>query len=426
MASLLKRGEIWTARIQVAGKARWRSLRTSDRTVAERKAREIEGAMKGQQWLRQQLDDLLARTEREVRPDEVPLLLASFGLAMARLLALVPADRRDALALSLSRSLVEQQGRKLAVATGWDSWLASANRGSPKASTVACYRSIWTRFAAWADARGVVWMHELDEAGALAYADALWGRKVSARSYNLHCQFLRSSWNNLRVAAGLTAPNPWLAVKSKAAPPDTGRRALTPDELRAVIGTAVGSLRLLMMAGMLTGARLGDIVNIRWADLDLEAGEWNFCPQKTSRTGRRLKLPLLDPLLGELRAAKAVTLGAHVFPVELELWQRDCLTQRISALFESCGIATHGAAGEGGQRLKVRVLVGFHSLRHSAATVAAKSGASLGLVQAVLGHATAGMTSRYTHGDEESARRVLAPLAEILSLPATAAKEVAA
>ncbi len=60
-------------------------------------------------------------------------------------------------------------------------------------------------------------------------------------------------------------------------------------------------------------------------------------------------------------------------------------------------------------------MVGFHSLRHSAATAAAKDGVNLALVQKTLGHSTAGMTAHYTHGDLESARKVMAPLAAILS-----------
>ena len=80
----------------------------------------------------------------------------------------------------------------------------------------------------------------------------------------------------------------------------------------------------------------------------------------------------------------------------------------------------------GQTRRKARVLVGFHSLRHTAAKLAAKSGANLALVQKTLGHSTAGMTAHYTHGDIESARQVLAPLAEIMALPRLEAKEVAA
>ena len=427
MACLLKRGGIWTARICVEGRERWRSLKTGDRQEAERKAREIEEALKGRQWLRRQLDDLLARARDEVRPDEAPLLCESVGCLLGELLALVPADHRDALALKLSRSLVEQQQAKLAVAAGWETWLASANRSTaPKEVTLRAYRAIWQRFAAWAAGQGMLWFHEVNETAVLAYADDLWASRLTPRTFNAHTQFLRSVWSTLRVAAGLTATSPWSCVKAKALAPDTGRRDLTPAELRAVIGAATGPLRLLLLTGTLTGARLGDIASMRWADLDLTAGTWSFTPMKTSRTGKRLVLPLLSPLLDELRAAKAEALSPHVFPAERELWQRADLTKVISRHFEACGLVTNEAAVAGQARRKARVLVGFHSLRHTAATLAAKSGANLALVQKTLGHATAGMTAHYTHGDTASARQVLAPLAEIMALPLPAAKAAVA
>ncbi len=418
MACLLKRGGIWTVRVFLKGRDRWRSLRTGDRQEAERRAREMESAIKGQQWLRSQLDELLARATREVRPDEAPLLCESLAEALRRLLELVSADRRDTLALALSRSLVEQQRRKLALTDGWQAWLTSANRATaPKEQTLRGYRAAWQRFAAWASGRDLRWFHEFDEAAALAYADDLWASRVTPRTFNAHVQFLRSLWGTLRVAAGLGTDNPWAGVKAKAAGPDTGRRDLTPDELRAVVGSATGSLRLLLLAGTLTGARLGDLANMRWADLDLAAATWSFTPMKTSRTGKRLVLPLLSPLLEDLRTAKAEALSPHVFPGERGLWLRADLTKVISRHFEACGITTNEAVVAGQARRKARVLVGFHSLRHTAATLAAKSGANLALVQKTLGHSTAGMTAHYTHTDTASARQVLAPLAEIMTLP---------
>jgi integrase len=224
-------------------------------------------------------------------------------------------------------------------------------------------------------------------------------------------------WTVLRVPAGLDQSNPWTCVKSKCTPADTGRRDLSPDELRAIIASATGSLRRLLLAGALTGARLGDISSMRWSDLDLIEGEWGLTPMKTSRTGKRLRLPLLSPLLEDLRAAKAESLSPWVFPVERDLWLRGDLTKLLSRHFKSCGIATLANPTAGQTRRRARVLVGFHSLRHTAATLAAKSGANLALVQKTLGHATAGMTAHYTHADTESARKVLSPLADVLRGP---------
>lgn len=194
MACLLKRGGIWTVRVFLEGGERWRSLRTGDRQEAERRAREVEAAINGQRWLRSQLDELLARACNDVKPDEAPLLCESVADALRRLLALVSGDHRDALALKLSRSLVEQQQCKQAIATGWETWLASANRSTlPKERTLRGYRPIWHQFADWAGKRGLLWFHELDEAAALAYADHLWASQVTPRTFTAHVTFLRGA-----------------------------------------------------------------------------------------------------------------------------------------------------------------------------------------------------------------------------------------
>jgi integrase len=121
------------------------------------------------------------------------------------------------------------------------------------------------------------------------------------------------NWFAVQVRTG--APLSPSELRTRAFPKSPASRrfatdfaSLTPHELRAVVGSASGSLRLLLLAGALTGARLGDIATMRWADLDLAAGTWTFTPMKTSRTGKRLVLPLLSPLLDELRAAQAEAL----------------------------------------------------------------------------------------------------------------------
>lgn len=427
MACLLKRGAVWTARIYTDGKEVWRSLGTGDRQLAERKAREIEGGLKGRRWIRRELDQILDRAKRETQADEVGLLCDTLVAALVQFVNLAPEEKRESLATELSRRLTDLRQRKLAISGGWDAWERSANRStSAKSRTLAGYRAIWQQFAAWAEKRGVGTFHEFDEAAALAYADHLWAVPVSPRTFTAHVQFLRGLWTVVRVPAGLTAANPWASIRGKQAAPDSGRRDLTPAEVRAVIGAATGSMRLLLLSGAMTGARLGDVANMRWADLDLEAGTWSFTPMKTSRTGKRLVLPLLSPLLEELRAARGTSLTTHVFKEERPLWSRGDLTKRISAHFESCGIVTNEAVSDGQQRRRARIVVGFHSLRHSAATAAAKAGTNLALVQKTLGHSTAGMTAHYTHGDLASARQVLAPLAEIVAIPAQQGKGVAA
>ncbi len=418
MASIIKRGGIWTARIRVGGRDRWRSLGTAERPEAERRAKALEEKLSGNRWLRQELDALLARADQDLRDDEVPLVCETLGRAIDRLLKRIPEAARTNFSRRLSRELAGEQQAKIAIDEAWARWLASSNRETgSKARTIAGYKAIWSRFQRWATPRQLLWLHQVGETEALAYSDDLWQARVSPRTFTAHVRFIRSVWATLRVPAGLDAANPWDAVKSKPRAHDTGRRALTPDEIRRVIAAADGSLQVLLLTGALTGARLGDVVNMRWREIDLDRAEWSLVPMKTSRLGKRLILPLLEPLIGELRRIPAVDRAEHVFPKELELWKRSDLTKQIQAHFLRCAIDTQEQVEAGQQRKRARIMVGFHSLRHSAATISAKSGVNLGLVQQALGHASVGVTMGYLHGDSETARQVLAPLAAILRTP---------
>ena len=124
---------------------------------------------------------------------------------------------------------------------------------------------------------------------------------------------------------------------------------------------------------------------------------------------------LLEPLLGALSEAKRGSLSPWVFPEERTLWLRNDLTRVISAHFEGCGIVTAEAVGDGVQRRKSRVVAGFHSLRHFAASEAARSGANSLLVSKALGHGSLDITRLYVHAGVEDARQVLTPLAAVVA-----------
>lgn len=418
MASVFKRGRRYSCRLRIGGSDIWRSLHTTNRDEALRKAAELEAAANGRQWVRRQFDELTARAEREVHPDEAPVLCESLLANLRRLLHLVPAESRDPLAAKLSRSLLAAQNSKVALNDGWNVWVASPRRATqPKPKTLESYAGIWRRFAAWAASNRLEWFHEFDEKSALAYGASLWSSSMTPRTFNVHVWFLRNVWTVLRVEAGTGKENPWDAIPAKTGGSRSGRRAFTEAELSLIMQEASGSLRLLLLVGALTGARLGDVVNMRWDALDLGEGIWSLTPMKTARLGKSLKLPLLQPLLDALKEWKQTDAGLRlfVFDKERDEWKRNDLSKTLSAHFAACGIVTNTEVGKGENRRRARIDIGFHSLRHSVATIAAKNGSNLGLVQRVLGHSTEAMTQHYTHGDADSARGVLAPMAEIVT-----------
>lgn len=160
----------------------------------------------------------------------------------------------------------------------------------------------------------------------------------------------------------------------------------------------VAAIRLLL----LTGARLGEVLGLRWEWVDLERG-CIFLPD--SKTGRKT-IPLgghaLEILAGLPRAAG----NPHVLPglkLGTHLQDLNGPWRRIRA-----------AADLEGVRL--------HDLRHTWASLGAASGLSLPLIGAVLGHTEPSTTQRYSHlaNDplKQAADLVDGKVAEALSRPA--------
>lgn len=136
---------------------------------------------------------------------------------------------------------------------------------------------------------------------------------------------------------------------------------------------AVAALRLLL----LTGARLGEILGLRWEWVDLERGCIFLPDSKTGRKAIPLGRHAMELLHGLPRAAG----NPHVFPglkLGAHLQDLNGPWRRVRA-----------AADLDGVRL--------HDLRHTWASLGAASGLSLPLIGAVLGHLEPSTTARYSH-----------------------------
>lgn len=138
---------------------------------------------------------------------------------------------------------------------------------------------------------------------------------------------------------------------------------------------ATAALRLLIF----TGARLREILHLRWEHVDLERGLLLLPDSKTGRKTIVLNRPALDILKAHPRVGSFVILG------EKPGKPRTDLKKPWAAV-------SHRAGLEG---------VRLHDLRHTFASIGA--GASLGLpiVGKLLGHSQAQTTARYAHLDSD-------------------------
>ena len=139
---------------------------------------------------------------------------------------------------------------------------------------------------------------------------------------------------------------------------------------------AAGSWWIVIGLAIATGARRGEIFNLRVSDVDVEAG--SLIVEKGKSTRARRVLPLVGEMLALVRQ----------WVVEEQLGPADLLFPDLSkSNLRHAWDAIRAKAGVGDVR--------FHDLRHTYAVACAKSGMPLGELQQRLGHANIAMTMRY-------------------------------
>ena len=172
-----------------------------------------------------------------------------------------------------------------------------------------------------------------------------------------------------------------------------GRLGRVLDELEAegkVAANAVAAIRLLM----LTGCRRGEIVTLRWEDVDLEAGELRLRDAKTGPRQVALSPAAVRVLSAILRHADYPWVIAGHKP-----------GSRLSNLNASW-LVVRARAGLEDVRL--------HDLRHSFASRALALGESLSMIGTLLGHRKVQTTARYAHLAQDSVKVSAARVAESL------------
>ena len=158
------------------------------------------------------------------------------------------------------------------------------------------------------------------------------------------------------------------------------KHAPAPENRRIMIDPfAIAAIRLLV----LTGARLREILNLKWEQIDFEQG-MALLPE--SKTGRRV-LVLGEAALSVLRAIPRtgafVVAGIQVRGPDGQLV--DAPRSDLNRPWKR--IRTHAKLGN----------LRLHDLRHSFASVGASAGLGLYVVGQLLGHRSPSTTSRYAH-----------------------------
>ena len=181
----------------------------------------------------------------------------------------------------------------------------------------------------------------------------------------------------------LTGGNPCAGIKKF---PERHRdRFLSQEELTRFFDALEAEspcTRDFFLMALFTGARRGNVLAMRWIDLDFTEQVWRI-PGENYKNGEPMRITLRQEALNILRERRQEAASPFVFPgpgrtghyVEpRKAWQRIC----ERAGFENTRI---------------------HDLRHTMGTWLAKTGASLPVIKKALGHKSTESTLRYINLD---------------------------
>jgi site-specific recombinase XerD len=176
--------------------------------------------------------------------------------------------------------------------------------------------------------------------------------------------------------------------------PETPRTYLTFDEVKKLIETeyiqpqAEPELQSDIRRGFLfsccTGLRVSDIRQIKWSNIDRDAGRIVKQQQKTKNL---VWIPLKKEAWNLINDGRDHTPDENLFPYLAE--SRTDTNRYIAQWAKTAGIQKH---------------VTWHTARHTDATLLIEYGADLYTVQHLLGHSNISTTSRYAHLSDKKQR----------------------
>ncbi len=188
------------------------------------------------------------------------------------------------------------------------------------------------------------------------------------------------------------------------------REVFSPKEVRALVETAHGEWKTVILLGYYTGARLSDCCKIEWAELDMADATAGY---KQKKTGDSVVSPLHTELHSHLK--ELVQPGKpqkFIVPGMAELGPggRHGLSEGFKRIVLKAGLDLKITQGAGKRKIAKRT---FHALRHSFTSALANAGVPAELRMKLTGHRSEAVHQGYTHHELQTLRDAISKLASL-------------
>lgn len=212
------------------------------------------------------------------------------------------------------------------------------------------------------------------------------GRRRKTRAggtVNRHLSVMRRVWNWGRESSGLVPMERVWPTDLLLQEPRGRTRFLSDNELARLLKAVEGDpvMRAAVLVSVATGIRQGELLRLKWADIDLDGNKLALHITKTGIPRIVYLAPAAVQALQALRETKVVSPTVVFLASEGEPLNPMSLRARWEKIRAAAKLVDFR----------------WHDLRHSCASFLAREGATLLQIGSVLGHQNQSTTLRYAH-----------------------------
>ncbi|MFC2170269.1 tyrosine-type recombinase/integrase [Acidobacteriota bacterium] len=207
------------------------------------------------------------------------------------------------------------------------------------------------------------------------------GKGVSKSTINRELALMKKMYN-LAIDWKFLTENPVNRIKFFSEKENFIERILTKEEEDRLLGVTSDHLKPILIVALNTGMRKGEILNLKWRQIDLSKKFIKVEKTKSERTRYISINSEVSNLLDKLRKERGKEEFVFTNP-------------ETGKPFADLKNAFRGAC----RRANIRKFR-FHDLRHTFASRLVERGVNLITVKELLGHSTVKMTERYTHPNQ--------------------------
>ena len=201
-------------------------------------------------------------------------------------------------------------------------------------------------------------------------------QEVSPARVNRLLSCLRAMFNRAKAWKRFTGENPVQSVKLFKENNER-TRFLEQEEIIRLLANCSQGIRPIVEVALNTGMRLGEILGLKWRDIDFQRG---IIYLYKTKNGEKRELPMNEVVKKALAGLPRYEMSEFVFCYKDGTPRRDIRGSFLTALTKS-GIKDFH----------------FHDLRHTFASHLVMGGVDLNTLRELLGHKDLKMTLRYSH-----------------------------